>query len=120
MKSITVHCRDCDDSQMFRGVDVDAVIAAIDASGWHDQGPEDDEDAVKGHCNGLCPVCWDDEESMRDAEKREQCQIAAHRRWAAYWAQKEDAARAIGDTAGESWAYMKRWEQIRKLDALES
>lgn len=59
MKRITVHCRDCGASKTFRGTNVDEIIAAIDDADWHDQGETEDEEAVQGHCNGLCPKCWE-------------------------------------------------------------
>ncbi len=50
MKALTIVCVDCGKARTFRGVDVDEIIKAVDASDWHD--------GDRGRAGrGRCPEC---------------------------------------------------------------
>ena len=56
MKTLTLHC-DCGQSTTVQGVDVAAIIKAIDALDWCDL-PDEGNDFNHGNLPAYCPTCW--------------------------------------------------------------
>jgi hypothetical protein len=59
VKVLTLVCKHCNKRKTVRGVDVGAVIKAIDKAKWHD---EPGGKAGGGESVAICPPCWKREE----------------------------------------------------------
>lgn len=65
MKTLFLHCK-CGNTQLFRGVDAQAILAKIDVASWVDE-PSTDGKCGKGHAPGICPACYEALDAALDA-----------------------------------------------------